>query len=123
VLADEGEVDARQYQHNAKNLPQQHVFYPLEEEDAYRRHDNKRDEHRQEALPHHEPTQSHGYSERCGECQHARESDRLAVGRHKMYQHRHDENAETETCCALDETRPDAQEYKVYRRDVHSLDA
>jgi hypothetical protein len=40
-----------------------------------------------------------------------------------MYQHRHDENAETETCCALDETRPDAQEYKVYRRDVHSLDA
>lgn len=40
-----------------------------------------------------------------------------------MYQHRHDENAEAETRCALDETRPDAQEYKVDCRDVHSLDA
>ena len=40
-----------------------------------------------------------------------------------MYQHRHDENAEAEARCALDETRPDAQQYQVDCRDVHSLDA
>lgn len=101
---EELEIDADKNQDNTEDSTQQDIVHPSQIKNRYRRHDNKGKKHRQQFLPYHVFTHSHGYNKGCRHGQQSTQRGGFAERWHEERKHRHDKDAETESCSTLYKT-------------------
>ena len=109
ALAEEHEINADKDECHTQDATQNMVFDTCQNKDRYRRNNDECKQYRPKSAPCYIASQSPCDSSGSGNCQQSRECRSFAIARHEKRQHRHNEDAKTETRSALNETRTNAQ--------------
>lgn len=97
------------------------IFHPPEHEDGSDGDDDEGEQNGQQSPPGDILVFLNNDDQGGGHRQNAREGCCLTKGRHDRGEHRHDEDAKTETSGALYKTGSDAQQEEFYYYLIHSI--